>query len=161
MKVVYYPYHSHSIAAAMIGIPSAAGFCIFCGLCLSQNAFWGALVCFSMALVMFFLNKYFYDSAKIVVLLTFEKIEIINQKKQPYFFIEWQEISFTYYTRNYKGHGFWVISAEPLSSNQCRKAIRHSFQTLTHGNIIVIPDNMTQDTAHIKAIIAENTTYTE
>lgn len=122
--VVYYPYQSDKYFSVATLIVSSLSFVAF-GYCLAD---WIPACCFFgvIGIVALWLSKSLYDSAQICLLFEPKGIRLIGGKCQNGLFVRWDKCPYAYYTQNYKGHLFVILSQYELSSKQIRMLANQS-----------------------------------
>lgn len=151
--VVYYPYQSDkyfSVATLIVGALSFVAF----GHCLTDWVpacyFFGII-----GVVALCLSRTLYDSAQICLLFEPEGIRLIGGKYQNCLFVPWNKCMYAYYTQNYKGHLFVILSQHELSSKQTRTLANQSANAykICVESKYVIHLNYSQTASQIKELI--------
>ena len=155
-KIIYRPYRTLkvfgyimlsismiSLGIIVLGHLSAKEVCIFL-----------VELCFS-----FFLACYCLLASKVTIVFDIIGISIINDKKTKLIQIPWDELFCAFYTRNYKGHQFLVLSSSVLSREDARKLANKganlSKTFLKRGTVVVYLDGV-HDVPRIKQIVENN-----
>ena len=152
--ITYRPYRSHAWF-----VPFAFGIGIFyifaAGYSLPLINF-VVLLLLGMGIVCFLLAKVLYDSSNILVLLEREGLRVTGGRYGIYRYIPWDELSYAYNTRSYKGHLFLVLSPTPLSPKQAQILTNRGANTskIFVDSVVVIPIDTMQNTSQLREAVA-------
>lgn len=114
-----------------------------------------------MAISCGFLAKWCYDLTKIVVFFEEDGLRLINCGYKKHCYFPWQNLSYGYYCRDYKGNLYLVLAPESLNRKQLKQKVNRSMLSLKMNidNIIVIDINGDKEIFQIKAMISEKIPY--
>lgn len=153
--IVYRPYKSSVwFAVFMTGIGLLA--LMIAGYALPYKGF---IVFFLTAIgvVSLWLTKILYDSSNITIYLEQEGLRITGGKHNNYQYISWEELSYTYYIRSFKGHLFLVLSPKTLSSKEAKRLVNQAanlFKIYITG-VVVLYIDVLQNTAPLKEFVVQ------
>ena len=104
------------------------------------------------SILLSYFTKCLYDSSKKMILFDESGLRIISDGTAIYTYVPWEEASYGYYHKDYKGNEYFLLSATPLERKK-RKRILHR-STLSSkiyvSNVIVIYSSLAKDSSHIK-----------
>ena len=153
--LTYYPYKSHRCA-----VPITIGLCIlgFVEACFfaHQHMFLETIALLLLCTSLLLFTKFLYNTAGKVVIFNADGLKIIEKNQKNHYFFSWQSFQYAYYSRNYKGYRFLLLSPRVLDCNH----IREGTQSGTRGkcifslDIVVIHLASKQDVSTIERIIA-------
>ena len=104
------------------------------------------------------LSKVLYDSSKKAVIFEQNGLRIIGGSYFDYRYIPWGELKYGYYTRNYKGHLFVVLSPNVLNSKEAKCFANQGANSsrIFIDYVVVIYLDVLQDVTQIKKLIASH-----
>lgn len=151
--IIYRPYRSHAwplpftIPVGMLAF-MAAGYCLpFLG--------FRVLVLVAIGIACTWLTKVLYDSSNIAVYLEQEGLRIIGGSYNDYRYALWEELSYAYYVRSFKGHLFLVLSPKALSSKEAKNLANRGANSsrICIDYAVVIYIDILQNTSQLKELI--------
>lgn len=157
--IIYHPHRSHiwfvpfsvgvgilSFIAAGYSLPRIDFFC-FCFL--------------AMGIPCFVLSKILYDSSNIAVFLEQDGLQIAERRNKISQRILWEEVSYAYFTRSYKGYSFVVLSPKALNKKQAQDFTNRGANAsrVCVDFVLVIYVDATQDALRLKETIRSNVRY--
>lgn len=117
-----------------------------------------------MGILCIWLTKVLYDCSNITLIFEQEGLRIIGDKHAIYRYITRSKLTHVYYTKNWKGFSFAVLSPETLDQKAARRYANRAANTgcISIDNTIVIPLDNLQNVSSIKEMIAKltNSTHT-
>lgn len=151
-NVEYRPYRSH---AWFIPFSAMSGIFAYIVAGAALPSYFVAAAYLGMGLLCTVLTKFLYDSAQTTISFESRTLNIASKKCNPRKFTLGKELAFGYYSRNYKGNLFLVLSPASVDQKQLKKIVNQSANRskVCIGNVIVIYMDDLQDTARIKEIV--------
>ena len=151
--IEYRPFRAESWAFPVMLILTICDFVILGGILHDisfetfSNLNFGACFFLLLGIVSTWCLKILYNDSNIVTLFELECLRIVGGKWNNYCCIPWEKVTYAYYTRNFKGFPYMVLSPKALDKKQLKKEInRSSFSAkLCIDSIIVIPINPLTD----------------
>ncbi len=151
--IVYHPYKAQTwplVFTLPVGILAFVG----AGYCLPFSGV--SVLCLTgIGIVCIWLSKVLYDSSKKAVIFEQNGLRIIGGSYFDYRYIPWGELKYGYYTRNYKGHLFVVLSPNVLNSKEAKRFANQGANSsrIFIDYVVVIYLDALQDVAQIKNLI--------
>lgn len=107
------------------------------------------------AVLSFWAAKRVYDASNIAVFFEPDGLRITGGSHKNYRYFPWNQFAYAYYTRNFKGHLFLVLSPRVLSKKQVKQYVNHSSiaSKLCIDSVIVICFDFLQDLSQIEALV--------
>ena len=151
--IVYRPYKTQIwplVFTLPVGILAFVG----AGYCLPFSVV-GALCLTGIGIACIWLSKVLYDSSKKAVIFEQNGLRIIGGSYFDYRYIPWGELTYGYYTRNYKGQLFAVLSPNVLNSKEAKRFANQGANSsrIFIDYVVVIYLDVLQDVAQIKNLI--------
>ena len=102
------------------------------------------------------LTKYLSDTTKVVVVFEQQGVRILGDKHHNYRFVPWENLTYAYYTRNYKGHPFLVLTPNALDRKEAKHFANRGANTtrICIDGVLVIYMDIIQDVSPIEELIA-------
>ena len=95
-------------------------------------------ISFIVALVLMSFLKTIYDSSNTVVSFESDGIRIFDGVSKEYHHLLWNNISYAYQLKNYKGFNFLVLSQEQLTHKELKHYINKiSLKTVFNGVVVI------------------------
>ncbi len=159
--IIYRPYRSYAWFLPFT-IPIGILAFIFAGYCLP---FWGfdVIVPVAIGITCTWSTKFLYDSSRIAISFEAEGLRIIGSSYNDYRYVLWEELSYAYYVRSFKGHLFVVLSPKTLSSKEANKLANRGANStrICIDYAVVIYIDIPQDISQIKELIDNHVTYVD
>lgn len=158
--IVYRPYRSHAWFLPFT-IPVGMLAFIFAGYCLP---FWGfyAIVPVAIGIACTWLTKVLYDYSRVAVFFEQEGLRVIGSSYNDYRYVLWEELSYAYYVRSFKGHLFAVLSPKALSPKEAKKLANrgaNSTRICIDDTVVIHLEDILQDGLQIKEFIENHVAH--
>lgn len=121
---IYQPYRTHLGFAIFTIIMAVFSFVVF-GFSFSQIGF-HTLFLFVSGLMFLLLTKTLYNSSKIIIVFDDVGLLIFNDKHSKYRQFNWAYFSNVYYTTNFKGNLFAVLTSNAKTETEIKKLASRS-----------------------------------
>lgn len=154
--IIYRPYRSH-IWALFFTIPVGMLTFVAAGYCLQ---YWDFSVIFlvTIGIVSIWLSKMLYDSSNIAVFFEQEGLRIVGGSCTDYRYALWEELSYAYYIRSFKGHLFLVLSPKALGHKEAKALANRGANSakICIDYAVVMHIDVLQNTSQLKELIDNN-----
>ena len=110
----------------------------------------------SMGLVSFLLSFYIYKAYKKYIVFDEDGVSVFEGKRKGVVVVPWEKITYAYYTRNFKGFHFLLLSSKNYSEKQARKITNRAInreKLFFDGNIVFNVDYQKQVNEQIKLLV--------
>ena len=154
--IIYRPYKTQ-IWPVLFTIPAGIFAFVASGYCLPLSRI-SVLCLVGIGIACICLTKVLYDSANKAVFFEEKGLRIIGSCYVNYQYIPWEELAYAYYTRNYKGHLFLVLSPKMLSLKEAKHfANRGAILSQIYINyVVVLYIDILQDVSNLRRLIDEH-----
>lgn len=158
-SVSYRPFRTYNCF-----VPFVSGTGVFFIICVGYCLFpphWHMLMFLLISILCFWLSKVLYDSSNIIVLFEQEGLRIIGEKNNRHQYFSWTALEFAYYSRNYKGHLFLVLSPRELSQGEVKAYTNRGANSLRLcvDSVVVIYIDTIQNTKPIKDVVSKKVAH--
>lgn len=150
---IYRPYKAHAWTlpfTVTIGLFAfvATGYCV---------PYWeyNVFILAVIGVVCAWLTKFLYDSSNLTVIFEQQGLRTIAGRYDDYRYVLWEELSYAYYVRSFKGHLFLVLSPNALSPKEAKHFANRGANSsrICIDSVLVIYIDIFQDASKIKEII--------
>lgn len=158
---IYRPYKSHAWTlpfTTSVGLLAfvAAGYCV---------PYWGynVLILAAVGIVCAWLTKLLYDSSNVAVIFEQEGLRALGGNYNEYRYVLWEEVSYAYYVRSFKGHLFLVLTPNALSSKEAKHLANRGANSsrICIDSVLVIYIDIFQDVTKIKELIGNHVMHVD
>lgn len=151
--IFYRPYKTQiwaMIFVVFVGILSFVGV----GYCLPLLGL-SVLCLVGIGTACIWLTKVLYDSLNKAVFLEKEGLRIVGDTCSNHRYMPWNELTYAYYVKNYKGHLFLVLSPKVLNAKEAKHFANRGANSsrICIDNAVVIYIDMLQDVSQLRELI--------
>ena len=156
---IYRPYKLHAwilpFTASVVPLAFAvAGYCV---------PYWGYNVAILavIGIVCAWLTKVFYDSSRLAVIFEQQGLRTIGCRYSDYRYVLWEELSYAYYVRSFKGHLFLVLSSNALSPKEAKRFANRGANSsrICIDSVFVIYIDIFQDASQLRELIENHVVH--
>lgn len=121
--ILYRPFRYYKVFFYVMMVMQAL---FFYGAGQSASDISAACFCAAMGVAIGCFAMYFYDQSNVVLGLERDGIQIMNCAKKECAKVLWEEFRYAYYSSNYKGQWFIVLSTETLTTQEVRRIMNRA-----------------------------------
>ena len=157
--IIYRPYKTQTwplVFTIPVGILAFMG----AGYCLPLSGV--SVLCLAgVGIACIWLTKVLYDSSKRAVFFEQKGLRIIDGSYFDYRYVLWEELSYAYYVRSFKGHFFLVLSSNALSPKEAKHFANRGANSsrICIDSVLVIYIDIFQDASQLRELIENHVVH--
>lgn len=151
--IIYCPYKSQTWAL-IFTIPIGLLAFVGAGYCLSLSGI-SAISFVGIGIICIWLTKMIYDSSNKAVFFEQKGLRIVGGNYKDYRYILWEELTYAYFARDFKGHLFLVLSPNALNSKEAKRFANRgaNLSQICVDSVVVIYMDVVQNVSQLKELI--------
>lgn len=157
--IIYRPYRSYKWFALFLLVTGIFEF-VSVGFALHDAGLYIFLLVM-LGILSVCMAKVLFDFSKTVVTFEQDGLRIFGCGRSPYSYLPWDEFSYAYYVRSYKGDLFLVLSPKAIGYKEAKKLVNRGANSskMCIDSAVVIFIKTTQDIIQLKEFVSNHVSH--